>query len=76
MREGETELDMVRRHVENGARHIAKQRTLVARLRRKGLPTDEAEALLAIFEDLQHQHQDHLARIGKRGSEGSAIGSL
>lgn len=72
MHEGETELDMVRRHVENGARHIAKQRALIAHLRRKDLPTNEAEALLAAFEDLQRQHQDHLARIEAHGSEGAA----
>ncbi len=72
MREGETELDMVRRHVKNGAQHIAKQRALITRLRRKGLSTAEAEALLATFEDLQRQHQDHFARIKARGSEGSA----
>lgn len=63
MREGETELDMVKRHVENGAQHIAKHRALITRLRQQDLPTDEAEALLATFEDLQREHQDHLIRI-------------
>ncbi|TNC08780.1 hypothetical protein FF100_28500 [Methylobacterium terricola] len=72
MREGETELDMVRRHVKNGAQRIAKQRDLITRLRRKSLPTDEAEALLATFENLQRQHQDHLARIEAHGCEESA----
>ncbi|ACA21280.1 hypothetical protein M446_7062 (plasmid) [Methylobacterium sp. 4-46] len=62
MRAGETELEMVRRHVEEGAEHIAKQRALIARLSEDGLPTQEAEALLVTFEDLQRQHEDHLAR--------------
>lgn len=62
MREGETELEMVRRHVKDGAEHIAKQRALSARLRQKGEPTEEAEALLATFEDIQNQHEDHLSR--------------
>lgn len=59
---------MVRRHVEEGAEHIAKQCALIARLRQKGLPTDEAEALLVTFEDMQRQHEDHLARaMSKQG---------
>lgn len=70
MREAETEPDMVRRHVENGAQHVAKQRALIARLRRKDLPTADAEVLLATFEDLQRQHQDHLMRIEAPGREG------
>jgi hypothetical protein len=32
-------------------------------LRADSLPTEEAEALLATFEDLQAQHEAHLARI-------------
>jgi hypothetical protein len=59
----ETELEMVTRHVAEGARHIVKQRALIARLREAGLPTQEAEALLVAFEDSQRQHEDHLARI-------------
>jgi len=65
MREGETELGMVRRHVEVGARLIAKQRALIARLRQWNLPIEEAETLLIRFEDLQRQHQEHLARLAK-----------
>lgn len=62
MRENETEIEMVRRHVEEGAKHIARQRLLVARLRQEGLPTQEAANLLATFEAIQRQHEDHLAR--------------
>ncbi|TNC06533.1 hypothetical protein FF100_34360 [Methylobacterium terricola] len=63
MRDGETELDMVLRHVEDGARQIAKQRALIARLQQSGLKTEQAEALLIVFEDIQRQHQEHLARL-------------
>lgn len=52
----ETELDMLRRHVRDGAGQVANQRTLVARLKSDGLPAEEAEALLATFEDVQRQH--------------------
>jgi hypothetical protein len=67
MREGETELGMVRRHIEVGDRHIAKQRALIAYLRKRDLPTEEAEALLILFEDVQRQHEEHLARLEARG---------
>ena len=63
MRERETELEMVRRHVEQGHKCIAKQRALIAHLKGDGLPSNDAEALLVTFEDIQRQHEDHLARI-------------
>lgn len=59
----ESELAMVRRHVREGEMHVAKQRALVDHLRAEGLPVEEAEALLATFEDLQRQHEAHLARV-------------
>jgi len=68
---GETELEMVRRHVRQGAEQVAKQRALVTRLRVDGLSVEEAEALLFIFEDLQRQHEAHLAKVeGKAGQPG------
>ena len=66
MCEGETEREMVKRHVEEGTEHIAKQRALIARLKEKGLPFHDAEALLVTFEDLQRQHEDHLARTATK----------
>ena len=63
MRAGETKLEMVRRHVEEGAGHIEKQRALIAQLWAAGLPTEEAQALLGTFEAVQCQHEDDLARI-------------
>lgn len=49
----ETELEMIRRHVREGAVHLTSQRALIARLKVSDLPTDEAEALLDSFEDTQ-----------------------
>lgn len=57
----ESELEMVRRHVREGARHVANQRALIVRLKERALPTGEAEALLTTFEDSQRQHEAHLA---------------
>jgi hypothetical protein len=66
MTAAETELEMVRRHVREGAEHVANQRALIGRLRANGLPTEEAEALLTSFEDLQRQHGTHLTRAEGR----------
>lgn len=64
----ESELEMVRRHVCQGADHVARQRAIVARFRAAGVSTDEAEALLALFLHTQKQHEAHLARIDGRGA--------
>jgi hypothetical protein len=59
----ETDLEMVQRHVREGEAHLANQRALIARLKVLELPTEEAEALLDTFEDMQRQHKAHLSRI-------------
>lgn len=59
---------MLRRHVRQGAEHVAKQRALIARLQEKHLPIDEAEALLATFEDMQREHEAHLVRAEDEAS--------
>ncbi len=59
----ETEFEMVRRHIREGAGHLASQRFLIARMRMSGIPTEEAETILATFEDNQRQHEAHLAQI-------------
>ncbi|MFJ7441478.1 hypothetical protein ACIQW5_28075 [Methylorubrum thiocyanatum] len=60
MKTGETELEMVWRHVRQGAEQVAKQRAGGPAPR--GRPAEEAEALLDNFEVLQRQHGAHLAR--------------
>ncbi|QGY05916.1 hypothetical protein MMSR116_31505 [Methylobacterium mesophilicum SR1.6/6] len=59
----ETELEMVRRHIREGAGHLARQRFLIARMRMDGISTEEAETLLATLEDNHRQHEAQLARI-------------
>ena len=59
----ETEFEMVRRHIREGAGQLASQRFLRARMRMNGIPTEEAEALLATFEDTHRRHEAHRARI-------------
>jgi hypothetical protein len=62
----ETEHEMVHRHVRQGERILANQRALIARLGTLGLPTGEAEVLLANFEDMQREHEAHLKRVDAR----------
>ena len=63
MAEGETELQMVQRHVRQGEAHVARQHEIVAELRERGHPTDMAVVLLGEFEDLLRLHEAHLARL-------------
>lgn len=67
----ETKLEMLRRHCREGEGHVARQRALVARLVADGLPTKEARELLVTFEDLQRQHEAHLARAEAEASRPS-----
>ena len=60
----ETELEMVRRHVRQGAAGVTRQFQLMAKLRANGRPVEVAEQLLASFEESQWQHEAHLARLG------------
>ena len=59
----EAELEMIRRHIREGERHLANQRALIARLKSSHLPAAAAEALPDTFEDIQCQHKAHLARL-------------
>jgi hypothetical protein len=60
----ESEFETVRRHVREGAGHVANQRALVIRLGDHGPPTAKAEALLATFEASKCQHEAHLSKVG------------
>ena len=66
MRSGETELEMVQRHVRQGKEQIARQQAVISRLTASDLPTGEAESLLVTFEELQRMHEAHLARVEGR----------
>src|SRR5215510_6826748 len=59
----ETKLDMAKRHVREAEEHVARQRRLVADLRRDEHydMAEKAEALLQTFEDLLAGHRAGLA---------------
>jgi len=63
MRVGETELQMVQRHVQQGELIILRQHEIIANLTSRNLPTDLAEDLLLNFEATQLAHKDHLNRL-------------
>ena len=63
MRDGETELEMVRRHVRRGELIVSRQRELIAYLTYRHLPTRLAENVLFNLETASLAHDDHLDRI-------------
>jgi hypothetical protein len=71
MAERESELRMALRHVKTGQGCIVRQQNVVATLRRKGLPTEQAEAVLVWLEDTQREFEQHY-----RQALSDAIGAL
>ncbi|MBX5160636.1 hypothetical protein HJB81_25660 [Rhizobium sp. NZLR1] len=65
MRPNETELQMVMRHVRDGAAIVARQTALIKRLAGLPLPTRQAEDLLVLLERIQSEHILHLQRLGR-----------
>ena len=59
----ETELDTVRRHVQEAEDHVARQREIVDRLPPTGDLADIARALLADYEAALALHRAHLERL-------------
>jgi hypothetical protein len=53
------DVQMVESHIVQGERHIVRQQELIGRLRKHGLPTGDAEQLLAQFRDTLRQHWEH-----------------
>ena len=64
---GETELEMVARHVRDGERHVTRQREIIAEFAARGASTVQASDLLMQFEATLRQHRKHLARLRKPG---------
>jgi hypothetical protein len=60
---GETELEMVRRHVRRGLVHVARQHEIIANLRKANYPTQLAEDVLLTLQSVQIEHELHLKRI-------------
>lgn len=63
MRPGETELEMVQRHVADGERHIDTQCALIAKMERTGGNIEVAVTLLESFVETQSLHREHLERL-------------
>lgn len=63
MAAGETELEMELRHVAEQEKRIARQEVLIERLRKVGLPLDDALRLLGSMQDLLKTMRAHLARL-------------
>ena len=56
-------LEKAERHVRDGELRVERQRTLLAKLRVGGHPTDEAEILLARFQDILRELNFHRNRL-------------
>ena len=63
MAAGETELQMCVRHVAEQEDRIARQEVLIERLRKVGVPLDDALELLASMRGLLKTMRAHLARL-------------
>jgi hypothetical protein len=53
------ELEMVDRHIAQGERHVVQQEELITRLSQRGLPTAQAELVLAGFQSALRTHWEH-----------------
>ena len=59
----ETELEMTRRHIREGAEQIARQREVLSRLRPRSEVANIARSVLAQLEESQKLHVAHLERL-------------
>ncbi|OBQ96970.1 hypothetical protein A9K66_00445 [Mesorhizobium sp. AA23] len=64
------DIEMARRLVHEGERHLRRQHELVADLSDQGLPTDDALRFLQLLEDMQAMHRQHLSRLLRRAENG------
>ena len=60
---GETELEMVKRHVRQGERHVSRQLEIIADMTLRNQPTTVAKSLLLNFELSLRAHKAHLQHI-------------
>jgi hypothetical protein len=60
---GETELQMAVRHVAEQKKRIERQKALIERLRKVGVPLDAALGLLTSMQDLLETMRAHVARL-------------
>ena len=57
------QIEMIRRHIAAGEKHVASQREIIRRFREIGADTLLAEDILEEFEATLAQHQAHLAQM-------------
>ncbi len=60
---------MALRHVRQGQECIARQLRVLATLREKGLPTDQAEDVLRWLEQTPRRFEEHFRILASRGAE-------
>jgi hypothetical protein len=65
----ETPLRMALRHLRGGGECIKRQYDVIERLRSRGLPTDQAEAVLQWLNDMQVEFEDDYKRILRDSEE-------
>ena len=63
MRAGETELEMVQRHVLQKERHVSRQLEIISDMQVRKQPTGVAESLLFNFEESLSAHKVHLSEL-------------
>lgn len=62
--EGETRVQIAERHVRQAEMHVARQKEMIERLRRRNRSTVDDEKLLQIFMETLRVHQDDLEKLG------------
>lgn len=76
MTSNEQEVESARRRCRQSSDQLARQHVLIAKVRRLGLPTRQAEELLQILQEIQTEHEAYLNRVMKaRPTEGFLLGA-
>lgn len=63
MKVGETELEMVKRHIREGEGHVSRQLEIIADMVVRGQPTTLAETLIFNFDKTLRAHKAQLEQI-------------
>ena len=63
MTTGETNLEMVQRHVRQGEKHVSRQLEIIAEMQFRKQPTGLAETLLFNFDRSLRAHKAHLEQL-------------
>ena len=63
MEAGETEFEMVQRHIRQAEKHVSQQLEIIAAMTLRNQPIGLAEKLLFNFEKSLRGHRDHLGQI-------------